>query len=35
MGGTSGASALEGVKDVGGAIKGIFGGKKDKDDPQN
>jgi uncharacterized protein involved in outer membrane biogenesis len=35
MGDTSGASALEGVKDVGGAIKGIFGGKKDKDDPQN
>ena len=35
MGGTSGASALEGVKDVGGAIKGIFGGKKDKEDPTN
>lgn len=35
MGGTSGASALEGVKDVGGAIKGLFGGKKDKDEPKN
>lgn len=35
MGGTSGASALEGVKDVGGAIKGLFGGKKDKEDPKN
>mgnify|MGYP006170966357 FL=1 len=35
MGGTSGASALEGVKDVGGAIKGLFGGKKDKEDPTN
>ncbi|MDB4473779.1 AsmA family protein [Opitutaceae bacterium] len=35
MGGTSGASALEGVKDVGGAIKGLFGGNKDKDEPKN
>ncbi len=29
-GSTSGAAALEGVKGVGGAIKGLFGGKKDE-----
>ena len=28
-GGTSGAAAIEGVKNIGGAIKGLFGGKKD------
>ena len=28
-GGTSGAAALEGAKNIGGAIKGLFGGKKD------
>ncbi len=32
MGGTTGASAAESVKNVGGAIKGLFGGNKDKDE---
>jgi len=32
-GGTSGAAALEGAKNIGGAIKGLFGGKKDEPNP--
>ncbi|GAB5560335.1 MAG: hypothetical protein SynsKO_19820 [Synoicihabitans sp.] len=35
MGGTTGATAAEGVKNVGGAIKGLFGGKKDDEDDDN
>lgn len=32
-GGTSGAAALEGAKNIGGAIKGLFGGKKEEPKP--
>jgi len=32
-GSTSGAAALEGAKNLGGAIKGLFGGKKDEPNP--
>lgn len=32
-GGTSGAAALEGVKNIGGAIKGLFGGKNEEPKP--
>lgn len=35
MSGTTGASAIEGVKNMGGAIKGLFGGNRDKDEPKN
>jgi hypothetical protein len=30
IGGTAGAAAAEGMKNVGGAIKGLFGGDKKK-----
>jgi len=34
LGGTSGAAALEGAKQVGDAIKGLFGGSKKQPEPQ-